>query len=119
MNINKNQYVKKKLGNYPSKFTKNEKIKEKSERYEDTPSKSSGNEKNNSPLIKKNMDYLNLSEKNIVVNSIKRKVDLSLICFLPLLGICIILCLKDKHNRAIKFTSFIFSKATPFSWNNS
>ena len=44
IHINNNQNVKKKLGIFSSKFIK---IIEKSERYEDTPSKSYINEENN------------------------------------------------------------------------
>ena len=74
LNTKNNQYVKKKLGTFSSKYikSKNEKIKEKSERYEDTPSKSSDDEENNfkNPLFTIN-NNLKLSEKNIVANSIK------------------------------------------------
>ena len=70
---NNNQYIKKKLGNF-SKFSnlKKENVKDKNDRYdEDTPSKNSEYQINNSPLNKINIDNLNLSEKNIVVQSIK------------------------------------------------
>ena len=69
IHINNNQNVKKKLGIFSSKFIK---IIEKSERYEDTPSKSSDDEENNfkNPLFTIN-NNLKLSEKNIVANSIK------------------------------------------------
>ena len=71
---NNNQYIKKKLGNF-SKYGnfKNENIKDKNDRYDEdnTPSKNSEFQINNSPLNKINIDNLNLSEKNIVVQSIK------------------------------------------------
>ena len=37
------------------------------------------------------------------------KYILSLICFLPLVGICFILCANKKYEKTIRVTSFIFS----------
>ena len=79
LNNNNNQYKKKKLGNF-SKYgnSKNENIKDKNDRYDDdnTPSKNSEFQINNSPLNKINIDNLNLSEKNIVVQSIKMLLNI-------------------------------------------
>ena len=80
IHIYNNQYVKKKFGIFSSNFIKlkNEKIIEKSERYEDIPSKSSINEENNfnTPLSKINKDDLNLFEKNNVINIIKMLLNI-------------------------------------------